>query len=515
MFPFLALPLALVPALALPLAAAAPQPTLVITNARLADGSGGPIVPGRTVVVARDTILAIEDAASFSPPAGTRVLDAKGLVLAPGFIDLHSHADSGLLAHPDASSQVLQGITTALGGQDGGCLCPLAEAFSKLERSGIALNLASTVGFGWLREQAMGEDNRRPARPAEVETMKALLDAELRAGGFGLSSGLEYEPDSFATTDEIVEVASVVRRHGGFYASHVRDEGKRVIESYRELLEVARRAGIPGHFSHMKLGSRSSWGRMPEYRELVKQADAASGPRITGDCYPYDFWHSTLRVLVLSRRYDDPAEVRRGVDDNGGPENILIARYAPNPAYAGRSLAEIAKELGKDPYALYMELVRETEAKNRKPEWGDNVESILGVSMREQDIRDFYRDPRVAVSSDGAIGGKHPRGAGSFPRFLGRYVREAKLLSLGEGVRRMTSLPASVLGLRDRGRVAPGMKADLVVFDPETVIDRSTVQDPQAPPAGIPYVAVNGELVVDDGRVTAARPGRVLRSAAR
>jgi N-acyl-D-amino-acid deacylase len=467
------------------------------------------------VVVARDRILAVEDAARYRPPAGVRVIDAGGRVLAPGFIDMHSHADDGLLDHPDAASQVRQGITTALGGQDGGCECPLGEFFRKVEERGVALNIASTVGFGWLRKQAMGADNRRPARRDEVERMQALFEAELRAGGFGLGSGLEYEPDSFSTTDELVEVAAVAKRFGGFYISHVRDEGAKVIESYRELVEITRRAGIPGQLGHMKLGSVSSWGRMPEYQALMREVDAAGGPRITGDCYPYNFWQSTLRVLVLSRRYDDPAEVRRGVDDNGGPENIVLARYAPNPAYEGKSLARIARDEGKDPYLLYSELVRETDPAKRRPEWGDDAEGILGLSMREQDIRDFYRDPRVMVSSDGAIGGQHPRGAGAFPRFLGRYVREAQVVSLEEGVRKMTSLPASVLGLEDRGRIAPGLKADLVVFDPHTVIDRSTVEDPTAAPLGIPYVAVNGELVVDEGRVTEARPGRVLRATAR
>jgi N-acyl-D-amino-acid deacylase len=428
---------------------------------------------------------------------------------------MHSHADDGLLAHPDAASQVRQGITTALGGQDGGCECPLGEYFRKVEEKGVALNLASAVGFGWLREQAMGADNRRPARPDEIERMKTLFEAELRAGGFGLSSGLEYEPDSFSTTDEVVEVASVANGFGGFYISHVRDEGAKVIESYRELVEIARRAGIPGQLSHMKLGSVSSWGRMPEYQTLMREVDASGGPRITGDCYPYDFWQSTLRVLVLSRRYDDPAEVKRGVDDNGGPENILLARYAPNPSYEGKSLAQIAREQGKDPYLLYMELVSETDPASRKPEWADDPEAILGVSMREQDIRDFYSDPRVMVSSDGAIDGEHPRGAGAFPRFLGRYVRQARVVSLEEGVRKMSSLPASVLGVEDRGRIAPGMKADLVVFDPDTVIDRATVQEPTAAPLGIPYVVVNGELVVDEGRLTDARPGRVLRATAR
>jgi N-acyl-D-amino-acid deacylase len=492
-----------------------PEVTLVVTNARLADGSGGPLAAGRAVVVARDTIVAIEDAARYRPPAGARVIDASGLVLAPGFIDMHTHADSGLEAHPDAASQVRQGITTALGGQDGGCPCPLGEYFARLERQGIAINLAATAGFGWLRGQAMGADTRRPARPEEIARMRALFEAELRAGAFGLSSGLEYEPDSFSTTDELVEVAALAKRYGGFYISHVRDEGAKVIESFRELVQISRRAGLPAQLGHMKLGSVSAWGRMPEYRALMKEVDADGGPRITGDVYPYDFWHSTLRVLVLSRRYDDPAEVRRGVDDNGGPENILLARYAPYPAFEGQSLKQIATEQGKDPYALYMEMIRETDPERRKPEWGDRVESILGVSMREEDIRDFYRDPRVMVSSDGAIAGAHPRGAGAFPRFLGRYVREAKLLPLGEGVRRMTALPASVLGLRDRGRIAAGMKADLVVFDPATVIDRATVQDPAAAPEGIPYVVVNGELVVDGGGVTAARPGRVLRATAR
>jgi N-acyl-D-amino-acid deacylase len=498
--------------LALLLASPSPSPSLVVMHARVADGTGAALLADRAVVVAGDTIVAIEDASRFTPPPGAHVIDAKGLVLAPGFIDTHSHADGGILERSGAETQVRQGITTALVGQDGGCECPLTRFFAKVEGGGSGLNLASTAGFGTLREQAMGADNARPARPDEIAKMKALLEVELTAGAFGLSSGLEYEPGSYATTDEIVEVAKVVKPYGGFYISHVRDEGAKVIESYRELVEIATRAGIPGQFSHMKLGSVSSWGRMPEYQALMKEVDAAGGPRITGDCYPYTFWQSTLRVLVLSRRYDDPGDVKRGVDDNGGPDNIQLARYAPNPAYEGKSLAQIAKELGKDPYTLYMEMIRETDPRNRKPEWGDHVEGILGISMREEDIRAFYADPRVMVSSDGEIAGAHPRGAGAFPRFLARYVRQAKLMPLEEAVRRMTSLPASVLGLEDRGRIAPGMKADLVVFDPERVEDRSTVKEPHAAPVGIPWVIVNGAPVVADGASTLARPGRVLRA---
>jgi N-acyl-D-amino-acid deacylase len=488
-----------------------PAPSLVIRGARIADGSGGPLLTGKAIVVSGDTIQAIVSDAKLKVPAGVRVIDATGLVVAPGFIDMHTHADGQILARPDASTQVRQGITTALGGQDGGSQLPLGEFFDKVEKSGTAINLASTVGFGSLREKAMGDDNRRPARPEEIAKMKELLEAAMREGGFGLSSGLEYEPDSFSTTDEIVEVAKVVKPYGGFYISHVRDEGAKVIDSYRELIEISRRAGIPGQFSHMKLGSVSSWGKMAEYRALVKEADASGGPRITGDCYPYNFWASTLRVLVLSRRYDDMGDVKRGVDDNGGPDNILLARYAPDPSFEGKSLAQIAKEKGVDPYTQYMSMIRETDPKTRKPEWGDDVEGILGVSMQEADIASFYQDPRVMVSSDGEIDGAHPRGAGAFPRFLARYVREGKVVSLEEGVRKMTSLPASVLGLKDRGRIAPGMKADLTLFDPVTASDRSTIKTPTAAPVGLPYVIVNGQLALDNGETTLARAGRVLR----
>jgi N-acyl-D-amino-acid deacylase len=493
------------------LVAGAPDATLVVVGGRIADGTGGPLVVGKVIVVKGDTVAAIVDAAGYKPRPGARVIDAKGMVVSPGFIDTHTHADSQLLEKPGAETQVRQGITTALGGQDGGSHWPIGEFLGKLEKTGVAINLATTVGFGTLREKVMGEDNRRPATPEEIAKMRALLDDAMREGAFGLASGLEYEPDSFSTTDEIVEVAKAVKPYGGFYISHVRDEGLHVIDSFRELVTIAERAGIPAQISHIKLGSVSAWGKFPEYAALMKQADA-KGLKISADCYPYNFWHSTLRVLVLSRRYDDAGDVKRGVDDNGGPENILLARYAPDPTVEGKSLAQIAKEKGLDPYVLYMQMIRETDPKTRKPEWGDQVEGILGISMREEEIRSFYADPRVMVSSDGQIDGSHPRGAGTYPRFLARYVREGKVVSLEEGVRKMTALPASMLGLADRGRIAPGMKADLVVFDPATVTDRATIKEPTAPPVGIAYVVVNGQVAVDAGAPTAARAGRALRN---
>jgi N-acyl-D-amino-acid deacylase len=307
-----------------------------------------------------------------------------------------------------------------------------------------------------------------------------------------------------------VEVAKTIKPYGGYYVSHVRDEGAHVLDSWRELMTIAERASIPGQISHIKFGSVSAWHEFPKYTELMKQADA-KGLKITADCYPYNFWHSTLRVLVLSRRYDDLNEVKRGVDDNGGPENIILTAYLPDPSVVGKSLAQIAKGKNMDPYQLYMQMIRETDPSTHQ--WGENqeVESILGISMQEEDIQGFYKDPRVMVSSDGAIDGAHPRGAGTYPRFLGRYVREFKVVPLEEGVRKMTSLPASVLGLKDRGRIGEGMKADLVLFNPDTVIDRSTIKDPTAAPEGIPYVIVNGQVAVDKGVAMPARAGRVLR----
>jgi N-acyl-D-amino-acid deacylase len=497
--------------LALFFAAINPNPTLVITNARIADGSGGAIVAGKVVVVAGDTIVKITDQKKWKTPAGVREIDGTGLVLSPGFIDTHNHSDSNILKKPGAESQIRQGITTFVGGQDGSSQLPLAPFLEKAEKTGMALNMASTVGFGTLRSKVMGDDWKRAARPDEIAKMKALLEQDMKDGGFGLSSGIEYEPDSYSTTEELVEVAKTIKPYGGYYVSHVRDEGAHVLDSWRELMVIAERAGIPAQISHIKFGSVSAWHQFPKYTELMKEADA-KGLKITVDCYPYNFWHSTLRVLVLSRRYEDLAEVKRGVDDNGGPENIILTAYAPDPSVIGKSLAQITKDRGTDPYQLYMQMIRETDPKNRKPEWKDDeVEAILGISMQEEDIKNFYKDPRVMVSSDGAIDGAHPRSAGTYPRFLGRYVRQYKVVSLEEGVRKMTSLPASVLGLKDRGRIAEGMKADLVLFNPDTVIDRATIKDPGAAPEGIPYVIVNGEIALDKGVPIAARAGRALR----
>jgi len=324
-------------------AAAQSTPTLIITNARIADGGGGPIVFGKVVVISGDTIIKITDQKKWKTPAGVREIDGSGLVLSPGFIDTHNHSDSKILEKPGAESQVRQGITTFVGGQDGSSQVSIAAFFEKAEKTGMAINMASTVGFGSLRSKVMGDDWRRAARPDEIVKMKTLLDQDMKDGAFGLSSGIEYEPDSYSTTDELVEVAKTIKPYGGYYVSHVRDEGAHVLDSWRELMTIAERASIPGQISHIKFGSVSAWHEFPKYTELMKQADA-KGLKITADCYPYNFWHSTLRVLVLSRRYDDLNEVKRGVDDNGGPENIILTGYLPDPSVVGSRWRRLPKE---------------------------------------------------------------------------------------------------------------------------------------------------------------------------
>ena len=300
-----------------------------------------------------------------------------------------------------------------------------------------------------------------------------------------------------------MEVAKVVKPFGGFYISHVRDEGNGAIASFREVVEIGRRARLPVEISHIKLGTRSVWGHTAEVAAVFREAKRQRVD-LSADLYPYDFWSSTIRVLVPDRDFFNREKVRRALEDNGGAANIILARYSPDPAWQGRSLADIARRAHLTPEDVYMQVVRETDG-------GRGQESVLGISMTEDDIRWFMRRPEVMFSTDGALQGAHPRGAGTYPRILGRYVREQKVIPLGEAVRKMTALPARRLGLRDRGQLRAGLAADVVVFDPAAVLDHSTIQNPTAPPDGIAYVFVNGQAVVEKGQTTAARPGRVLR----
>ena len=482
--------------------------SVLLQNAVVYDGTGGEPFRG-DVRIEGERIAAV--APHLAAKAGETVLDQRGLALAPGFIDMHSHGGGGLTEDLDAATVSRQGITTILVGQDGESNFPLRDYFAQLNANPPAINLASMVGHATLREQVMGKDLYRASTPAELAQMKTLLARELTAGAFGLSTGLEYEAAHFATTEEVIELSRIAAAAKGFYISHVRDEASRTFDSFEEVLRIGREAKLPVEITHIKMGSTSVWHqaakRMPELFERARR----EGVDLKADVYPYTFWHSTIRVIVADRDYFNPQKVEQALAENGGAQNIRIVNYAPEPVLAGKTLAEIATHWQVTPVEAYMRIVKATGGADGPNEQDVNV---LGTSMSEDDVRWFITHPEIMFCTDGALHGAHPRGAGSYPRILGHYVREEKLLPLALAIHKMTGLPAAQLHLADRGRIAPGYVADLVVFDPATVIDRSTVEKPLEPPLGIPAVMVSGEWVVRDGVVTGKRPGRVLRSAA-
>jgi N-acyl-D-amino-acid deacylase len=464
--------------------------SFVIVNARLVDGTGAPARAGG-VRVADGRIAEV---GAVKPANGERVVDARGLVLAPGFIDPHNHSTEGLLTEPLAPTQISQGITTVFVGQDGSSPWPIGEYLARLRAAPPALNVMTAVGHATVRRQVMGDDYKREARLDEVARTEALVEQGMREGAVALSSGLEYEVGGYANTEEVVTLARAAGRHGGFYISHIRDEADRAFEAMREAIAIGERAGLPVQNTHIKLGTVGVWRKADEALKLFDAA-RARGLDVTADAYPYNAWSSTIAVLVPSKRYDDPADVARGLSDVGGAENVLITRHAARPDYEYKTLAAVATSQGITPVDLFIQIMKNGGA------------SVVCTSMVDEDIRAFYQWPWTMVSSDGGIGMRHPRGAGTYPRVLGRFVRERKWLTLEEAIRKMTSLPAARLKLSDRGVLRPGAWADLVLFDPETVIDRSTFDDPFALSTGIRQVWVNGTLVWDEPRPTGARPG--------
>jgi N-acyl-D-amino-acid deacylase len=474
------------------------SPAAVIINAQVADGTGAPL-RRVNVRISGDHIINVGD---FKPKKDELTIDAKGLVLAPGFIDIHNHSTEGLDKDPLAETQIAQGITTVILGPDGDSPWPIAPWLDTRRKNPASLNLAVLVGHATVREQVLGKDYQRASTPAETEKMSRLVDQAMHEGAIGLSSGLEYDMGTYSTTDEVVALATAAAKLHGFYMTHIRDEADLSFQALDEEIAIGERAHLPVEHSHIKLGTVSVWGKAAQYIRVIEAA-RLHGLDFLADCYPYDAWHSNIKVLMPDKQYEDPKSVAKALSDVGGPSHITIVEFTPNTAYENHNIENLAAERGISPVEMFIRIIREGDAANTEA-------GVIGQSMVERDIQAFYQQPWVMVASDGGIGSRHPRGAGTFPRVLGLYVREKKWLSLPEALHKMTALPAQRLGWKDRGVIREGAFADLVLFNPATVIDRSTFQKPFELPSGIEKVFTNGVLVWDAGKVTGARPGRVL-----
>lgn len=482
----------------------APADSVLFDDVLIADGTGAPAY-GRAVRVRGDRIVEVGD---LSPRRGEQVVDGGGLVLSPGFVDTHSHHTRGLFETPEALAAVSQGVTTIVSGQDGGSVLPLGPFLDRVDAEPPAVNVASYTGHGTLRRTVLGDDYRRPATPTEIDSMAALLRADMEAGSLGLSTGLEYDPGIYAPTDEVLALARVAAERGGRYISHMRSEDRALFEAVDELVRIGREAGMPVQVSHMKLAMRSLWGRAGE---LLARLDAARGEGVdvTADVYPYLAWQSGMTVLFPDRRYTREAAAF-ALEELAPPDGMIIGRFSPEPSYEGLTLQEVADLRGEDPVTTYLALIDAVHGPDA-PE--DAAEGIVARSMAPEDVAALLAWPHTNVSSDGELDGPHPRGFGAFTRVLRRYVREERVLGLEEAVHKMTGLSAAHVGLPDRGVIRPGAFADLVLFDPAEVADQATFEDPRRPSVGVAGVWVNGVRVWDGSAHTGARPGRALRRA--
>lgn len=534
--------------------ATTPDFDLLIKNGTIVDGSGRPRYRS-DIAVKGDRIVRIGNLKSAT---AQRVIDARGLVVTPGFIDMLGQSESYVLIDPRAMSKVMQGVTTEITGE-GESIAPLndrlikeqegflqrfklkvdwrtlAEYFQRLERQGSGVNMGTFVGATQVRAYVIGFDDRPPTT-AELAEMKQLVAAAMQEGALGLSTSLQYVPARFAKTDEIVELAKVARQYGGIYVTHQRSEANALDESLKEVFAIAKAAQIPVEIWHLKTAYKKNWGRMPEVLSKIGAA-RAQGLDITADVYPYIAGSTSLsaclppwalegggeQMLARLRNSDLRQRLKKEISTDskdweniyrgsGGPSGVLIGSVANRElaALQGKRLAEIAQEQGKDPLDTLFDLIL-----------ADNGQTgAIYFMMSEPDLLAAMKSPFVsfctdsgARATDGPLSGSksHPRGWGSYPRILGRYVRDQKVLTLENAVQKMTGMPAKRVGLRDRGLLREGMFADLAIFDPATVIDRATFEMPNQYPAGVSYVIVNGQLAVDEGKRTPALAGRPLR----
>lgn len=505
--------------LATHLAGRAEEYDLVLVGGRVIDGTGNP---------ARSADIAIKAGriAAIGRPGtnATEVVDVSGLIVAPGFIDVHTHAEN-ILTHPAARNFIRMGVTTLVLGNCGSSEVNVPRFFERVALTNPAVNVATLIGQGSVRSQVMGGSFMRPPTSDELRRMKLLVRRAMEAGALGMSTGLIYLPGTFSQPEELIELARVVGEFGGLYASHMRNEGDDILPALEELFTVAREAGVPAQVSHLKLGGRNNWGRTTEVLAAIEAARAA-GLDITQDAYAYTASSTGVSSLIpdearaggkFKERMADAgerakvlAQMRERAEERGGDFSYaVIASYEFDPRLNGLTIAEAARRTRQsDSIEAQIDVILEIELNG----------GAAGVfhSMNEDDLRVFLRQPNTMIAADSSVrtwqhGVPHPRGYGNNARVLGRYVREERLLSLEDAVRRMTHLPATTLRLKDRGLLREGAWADIAVFDAEKIQDHATFEKPHQYATGFRLVLVNGQKVIEDDQPTAARPGMVVR----
>jgi N-acyl-D-amino-acid deacylase len=479
---------------------------LIIRNALVSSGGTSSSVL-QDVGIRGDTIAAISPSGEFKGVSSSEI-DARGLVLAPGFIDTHSHHGAGLRNNPPSDATISQGITTIIVGQDGGSPWPLKKYFQLLTDSPVVVNVGSYSGHNTLRDHVLGNDFKRRATQVEIDSIVALLKKDMDAGALGLSTGLEYDPGIYSTKDEVLQLSKVLPPYHGRYISHMRSEDRYFWDALQEIITIGRDFKIPVQISHFKLAMRGLWGKADSTLQILETA-RKDGIDVTADLYPYTYWSSTIRVLFPERNFKDEKEAAFILKEVTSPEGIIFSSYEPNPEYNGKSLAEVAKQEKKTPEKMLIELIRRLDECDKKG--GDCGGSIVATSMDENDVKKLMLWPHTNICSDGSSSGRHPRGFGAFTRVLGHYVREEKTLPLDEAIYKMTALSADQVGIVKRGRIIVGYYADLVLFDPKTVSDQATIADPQKISTGIEHVWVNGVEVFSNGKATGKLGGRVIR----
>ena len=532
---------------------------LIIKKGKIIDGTGNPWFKGDLGIKNGK----IEKIGHLDLSKAEKTLDADGLIVCPGFIDMHSHSDISVFFNPKLESTIRQGITTSVVGNCGLSLAPVnpsrkgllikeissllppceelkidwcefAEYLARLEGIGISANIATLVGHGTVRMAVMGLENRDPTSE-ELEEMKSLVAEAMEAGAFGLSTGLIYPPGMYSKTDELIELCKVVAKYGGIYASHIRSERAMLIEAVKEAITIGERAKIPVEISHHKAAGKPNWGKTKETLKLMEEA-RARGVDVTCDQYPYNAGMTSLatllppwvheggmaKLLERLRSREEREKIRKEMEESPagwenfiadcGWENIYVSSVfsEKNKPLEGKNLAEIAKIRGQDEFTVLCDLLLEEEGRV----------SMVVFAMNEEETRRVMRSRLQMVGTDAwasapygvlNVGKPHPRFYGTYPRILGRYVREEGILTWEEAIRKMTSFPAQRLGLMDRGLLRPGMWADIVIFDPMKIIDKATYQDPHQYPEGIEYVLVNGRIVIEKGEHANIPAGKVLR----